>query len=70
MKDKIRKKQKGKEKKNILRSGRLKQPKSDKKEQEFEGMLANDERELKRQAEWAAACEFLQSLRDHRLQQP
>ena len=30
--------------------------------QERKGMHANDERELKRQAEWAAACEFLQSL--------
>ena len=36
--------------------------------QERKGMHANDERELKRQAEWAAACEFLQ--RSHRLQQP
>ena len=30
--------------------------------QERKGMHANDERELKRQAEWAAACEFLLSL--------
>ena len=35
---------------------------TEKEEQEREGMLANDERELKREAEWAAACEFLLNL--------
>ena len=34
----------------------------EKEEQERKGMLANDEREVKREAEWAAARELLLSL--------
>ena len=43
-----------------------------KEEQELEGMLANDERELKREAEWAAFCDFHRKLNvcRHRLQKP
>ena len=45
---------------------------SEKEEQELEGMLANDERELKREAEWAAFCDFHRKLKvcRHRLQKP
>ena len=45
---------------------------SEKDEQELEGMLANDERELKREAEWAAFCDFHRKLKvcRHRLQKP
>ena len=45
---------------------------SEKDEQELEGMLANDERGLNREAEWAAFCDFHRKLKAcrHRLQKP
>ena len=53
---------KGKEKEELIAKRDAEAAQQNIEWQERKGMHANDERELKRQAEWAAACEFLQSL--------